>query len=443
MLNASSRGGVTAYAGTLLATALPIVLQTLLFSSRAFVDVFLLGQTDTDSVAAIGLAGRLMMVVIVLLASLAIGGGYVSSQCAGDRGKLATSTTLTLIVTLLAALLATAVVAAAHGPLLGLATQDEGIRALAWRYLAIMCLTFPLMGFSAVAGSFLRILGAARHVLVASLVGLAVNVLTTLWFTLGLGAGITGAAWGSVLGILAELGLLVWRLVPVRQGFLTTRNITVARLGIVTTQSLLTGMGSLSWALGAFVFYALLGQAGGDVLYILAILSPLESVLLAFSLGLSTASGIELAKCIPTHARQDIHTRAHLSLALSLGVALILVAIVLLVHCYRPGLFFDVSRSVDFNRFLALMLLAVLLKSLSIQLISGVLRCGGDARFCFALDFFTQWSLILPVASLMVWLQLPPLWIYASVLVEEAVKVGLAWTRFRSDRWRRDLTAGG
>lgn len=437
----SRPAALSPYTRQLLTSALPVALQTLLMSSKAFVDVLLLGLVDADSVAAAGLAGRLILVVIVLLASLAAGGSYVSAQCAHTPEKLATTTTLTLGVTLAAALAALGLVGAGAPTLLGLSTHNEVLLSLAQRYLAIMNLTFPLIAVGAVMSGFLRIRLQARAVLLFSLVGVLVNVLATLVFIVLCGGGIAGAAWGAVLGTVTEVCLLTWRILPDRYRFWSLQHITPQRLGLILSQSLLTGLGSLTWALGAFVFYALLGRTGSDVLVILAILTPLEGLMLSFALGLSTASGIELGKCIPTEPHANIHAKAHLSLTLSLGVTLTLAALVALTHWQFPALLAGMVSSRSFDRFLLLMLLIVVLKSISIQLVNGIIRCGGDVRFCLLLDSCTQWGLILPSTWLLVTCGISGEGVYTVVLVEESIKIAIAAWRFKSDRWRRNLAA--
>lgn len=429
------------YTAVLLSTALPVILQTLLVSSKSVIDVLLLGFIDADSVAAAGLASRILLIIILLISSIAAGGGYIIAQCTYSHHKLAATTTLTIFVTVIAAAFAMMMVGASSKMLLELSTHDENLLALALHYLTIITLSFPMIAISSVISVFLRIFGHARKVFLVYVLGLITNVLTTLIFIVIHNWGISGAAWGAVSGTLVELVMLAWCVVPYKHCFWSCQKIRWSQLQIILSQSMFNGIGSLTWALGAFAFYALLGRSDSEMLYILAILAPLEGLLLSFAIGLSTASGIELGKLIPTSSRIDIHVKAYLSLALSLGITLILILIVGIVYLQFPSIFSEVTSNENFEDFLMLMLLAALLKSITIQLINGVIRCGGDVRFCWILDAGIQWGVVLPSAWLLMTLEVPEKIIYTVIIAEETVKILIAGWRFRSDRWRRDLAA--
>lgn len=429
------------YTAVLLSTAFPVVLQTLLVSSKSVIDVLLLGFIDADCVAAAGLASRILLIIILLLSSIAAGGGYVIAQCTNSHNKLTATTTITIFVTVIAAVFAMMMVVAGSKTLLELSTHDEHLLALALHYLTIITLTFPMIAISSVISIFLRIFGHARTVFKVYALGLIMNILTTLIYIIIFNGGIGGAAWGAVSGSLVELVMLAWYVAPYKHIFWPCKKIRLSQVRIILSQSMFNGLSSLTWALGAFAFYALLGRSDSQMLYILAILAPLEGFLLSFAIGLSTASAIELGKLIPTSSRADIHAKAYLSVALSIGITLILILIVEIVYLQLPSIFYEVTSLKDFDDFLMLMFIAVFLKSITIQLINGVIRCGGDVRFCCILDAGIQWGVALPSTLLLVTFGIPAKIIYTVIIAEEMVKLIIAVWRFRTDRWRRDLAA--
>lgn len=64
----------------LIAIALPITLQSIMFSSRGLVDVLMLGQLGEADIAAVGVASRAMFVTTIMLVGVTTGGALLTAQ---------------------------------------------------------------------------------------------------------------------------------------------------------------------------------------------------------------------------------------------------------------------------------------------------------------------------------------------------------------------------
>ena len=73
----------------------------------------------------------------------------------------------------------------------------------------------------------------------------------------------------------------------------------------------------------------------------------------------------------------------------------------------------------------------------------GVLRGGGDTRFCMWLDIAASWLIILPVAYITALvLHWPVYFVILSAYVSgEVVKLIIGLRRFRSKKWIHDITS--
>ncbi|WP_232313027.1 MATE family efflux transporter [Enterovibrio coralii] len=72
---------------SLLALALPVALQTAIFSSKSTVDTLMLGTLSELDIAAIGLAAKAQMIISFFIIGLSIGGGQIAAQCFGIQSK--------------------------------------------------------------------------------------------------------------------------------------------------------------------------------------------------------------------------------------------------------------------------------------------------------------------------------------------------------------------
>lgn len=430
----------TSYNKVLLKKSIPIVMQTLLFCSKGFIDIILLGFVSENSVAAAGLAERIIMIVMIVLSCLSSGGGYIASQCYLNKDKFSSVITLTLLITLTFSIFFMALSFVFHDEALIILSVDKDILQLSGKYLYIVSLSYPLMALSLVMSVWLRIYNQEQKVLLIFLVGLVINIIISLGLILLLGFNIAGAAWGTVAGVFVEFSLLSLCVLSKREKVISIKGITLARLKSIVLHSVSSGVGGLIWVLGYFLFYVLVGKTGNNVLYILAILTPIESLLLSFALGVTTASGIELGKRIPAYQKSHINYFVYQTLKLTLYVTLLLVMIALPILWLTYDLYFITIK--QFPHFILMLLLVVILKSLSILLINGVLRSGGDIRFCLLLDGGVQWGVMLPCAYIMVSLKYPGEYVYSIILLEESMKIIICFWRLKSDRWRRNLVAG-
>jgi Na+-driven multidrug efflux pump len=83
---------------------------------------------------------------------------------------------------------------------------------------------------------------------------------------------------------------------------------------------------------------------------------------------------------------------------------------------------------------------SIWLKVFNFMLFIGALRAGGDTRYAMFTELFSIWCIGVPSALIGGFvLHLPVYWVYAMVLLEEAVKAIIVLRRFLSRKWIHDL----
>ena len=82
----------------------------------------------------------------------------------------------------------------------------------------------------------------------------------------------------------------------------------------------------------------------------------------------------------------------------------------------------------------------VILRSIPMMAIVGVLRAGGDVKFCLYQDLVAQWLISIPLAAFAaIKLGLEPQWVYLFFLTEEVVKWIGSLMRMASKKWMKNL----
>jgi Na+-driven multidrug efflux pump len=82
------------------ATAVPVMLQSLMSSSRTIVDTLFVSHLGTDEIAAVGYSTRVIFIVIMAMLGTANGGAVIVAQFwgSGSVQKARQATTLTVVI---------------------------------------------------------------------------------------------------------------------------------------------------------------------------------------------------------------------------------------------------------------------------------------------------------------------------------------------------------
>lgn len=178
------------------------------------VDSALVGHLGAVPLAGLAVAGAILQTAVGLMIFLAYSTTPIVARRrgAGDlRGAVQAGIDGLWLALGIGAIVG-AVLYATSAPLVaafGVAT-DTAEQALA--YLTISCFGIPAMLVVFAASGLLRGLQDTRTPLAVAVVGFAVNALLNWWFIYGLGFGIAGSAWGTVI---AQWGMVAVYLVVI------------------------------------------------------------------------------------------------------------------------------------------------------------------------------------------------------------------------------------
>ncbi len=180
------------------------------------VDSAVVGRLGVEPLAGLGVASAVLLTAANVFVFLAYGTTSVVARQlgAGSRaGAVAAGIDGTWLAVGLGAL-TTAVVAGAARPLAGLFGASAAVAEQATTYLRISAFGLPAMLVVLATTGVLRGLQDTRTPLVAALGGFGANAVLSIWFVHGLGWGIAGSAWGTVIaqnGMAAALVVVLVR----------------------------------------------------------------------------------------------------------------------------------------------------------------------------------------------------------------------------------------
>ncbi len=437
----------------LIAIALPITLQSIMFSSRSLVDVLMLGQLGEAEIAAVGVAARATFVTTIMLVGVTTGGALLTAQYwgASDRKGVRESTALTWLVCMVFAAITALLFILFPTQVMGLATNDPEVIQLGAEYLVITSVSMFAVACVASMAVGLRAMHKPGLSTFFSGIGILSNIFLNWVFIFGkLGVpamGIKGAAIATVLSgaievatlfgyLYAKKHLLAFSLLDIRNVLEWTRVIKFLKLSLPTTFNF------LAWAGGLFAYHAIMGQSGVQGLAALSVMSPVESIALALLIGMSNAAAVLVGNQIGAKKYDEVYYQAIGVTILSVLVGVVVAVVLYLVQ----GLVLDAFSALTAEtralseKFMLVLSVGIILRSVPMMTIVGVLRAGGDVKFCLYQDLVAQWLVGIPLAAFAaIGLGWKPEWIYVLFLTEEVIKWFASLYRMKTRKWIRNL----
>jgi putative MATE family efflux protein len=174
-------------------------------------DSAIVGHLGTSALAGLGVASAVLLTAVNVFVFLAYGTTAVVARRlgAGDQRAALSSGVDGLWLSLVLGVLAAAVVALWAAPLVAAFGAPPEASAEAVTYLRVSTLGIPPMLLVLAATGVLRGLQDTRTPLLVAVAGFSTNAVLSLWLVHGVGLGIAGAAWGTVIAQTAMALVLV------------------------------------------------------------------------------------------------------------------------------------------------------------------------------------------------------------------------------------------
>lgn len=428
--------------------AIPVAVQSMLISVLGMADVLMVSHLGSAAVAAVGLSAKLNFVLILVMAAIGTGCSILVAQYfgAGRHDRVQQTLTLSLVWGMAFMLPFTLLLGLFAEVFIRLGSSDPAVVTAGTAYLTWMALTLMTTQGIIVYESALRAVGKATWPLKYAAVAIGLNILLNYWFInggLGIPAmGVTGAAIASVLARLLQVAWMAWdvqRLTTLR----VSRRSLIALKQPGLRQRFFTLCWPLVlnftlWSMGSLGYHLIAGRLGTTPLAVMSLLAPIEGLYHALFFGLVNACGIMIGQRLGRGQFSEARWLANRFLLMAPIGSFVMGLILLLASPWLLAVMVpsDPITLQQTQWAMVAMCLGFWIKVFNMTAIQGILRAGGDSRFCLGMDMVALWLIGLPLTwiAAFVW-QLPFTWVYALVLSEELIKaLGVYW-RVRKGYW--------
>lgn len=435
------------------AIALPMSLQMLMFTSVVLVDAVMLGQLGERELGAAGLSDRAVFLFLLIQFGASNAGQVLAAQYWGaqDAKGLRRVIALTMVVTTLVGAFSMLLFFSASRWIIGLSSRDPEVIVLGGRYLSIVGVSMLGAGILLPLDSALRTVGRAsvptRFGVVETLLNIGLNY-CLIFGNLGFPAlGMEGAAWGTLIARSVRLLLMIGHVrlfepdvaCGVRDFLDSLNRAQLVRFGKLAAPLVLN---HFLWAGGVFTLQLIFARLGVAALAVSTVLSTLQRFVTAVTIAVAVATSILVGRAIGANQPDIAVGTAFRSVRVAIGLGLVLAVGLLLLREPLLGLFGGLEGSTLTLARAAFLVLGVevVLRSITVVVIVGGLKAGGDVAFCLGLDFFCAWIVAIPLAALAAfhW-RLGFIAVYVLAQSEESSKLVMGLWRLWQGRWMKKL----
>ena len=430
--------------------AIPMLLGNVAQQLYNTVDSIIVGRFVGDNaLAAVGSAGPILNLMIVLFIGISVGASIMVSQFFGaqKREDLAKAVGACITVTGAASVLIMIVGPLIAGPLLRLLNTPESIIGWCEEYLTIIFLGVLGGGYYNILSGVMRGLGDSASALRFLLVSTVVNTVLDYVFVAKFGMGVPGVAWATVIAQLVSAILALYKVMRLKDVFeLKLHHLLPGRryFGTLIRLGLPSGVTQAIFSMSMIVVQSLTNSFGEMFIAANVIVMRIDGFVMMPAFSLGTAMTTFAGQNIGAGLMDRVVKGARNGTLAAMGISAVITALILLFGRGLMGVFTTTQELIDLS-FRMMKILAPGYIAMEVtQCLSGIMRGAGDTVTPMWISIFNTILVRVPLAYGLVALSKTPelpqgncAMMYVSLLITWIIGAALTYILYRTGRWKR------
>lgn len=374
------------------------------------VDSVVVGKYVGDNaLAAVGSAGPILNLLIVLFVGISMGASIMVSQYFGARDREALSYTIgnSIILTIFASIIVMVVGAIAARPLLVLLGTPDSILDWCVSYLHIMFIGGAGMAFYNILSGVLRGLGDSISALIYLVVASVLNIILDVLFVANFHLGVAGVAYATAISQTISALLCARKLYTMKHLFDMKREYirwdkhyagNIIRLGIPS------GVTQAIMSMSMIVVQSLTNSFGEQFIAANVIVMRVDGFAMLPNFSFGTALTTYAGQNVGAHRMDRVSQGAKQGTCMALGVSAVITGAILLFGKQLMGIFTNTPELVELSMQMMRILAVGYIAMAILQTLSGVMRGAGDTMTPMWISIVQTVGLRMPLAYLLCYL---------------------------------------
>ena len=430
--------------------SIPMLLGNIAQQLYNTVDSIIVGRFVGDNaLAAVGSAGPILNLMIVLFIGISTGASIMVSQYFGAQRKedLAKAVGSCITLTGVASLLIMIVGPLVAGPLLRLLNTPESIIGWCQSYLTIIFLGIAGGGYYNIMSGVMRGLGDSGSALNYLLVATVANIVLDYVFVAKFGLGVAGVAWATVIAQFLSAILSVIKIMNMKSMFELKRQHlfpgssyfrTLIRLGLPS------GVTQAIFSMSMIVVQSLTNSFGELFIAANVIVMRIDGFVMMPAFSLGTAMTTFAGQNIGAGFMDRVEKGARNGTLTAMGISAVITALILLFGKGLMGVFTTTPELIDLS-FRMMKILAPGYIAMEVtQCLSGIMRGAGDTVTPMWISIVNTILIRVPLAYGLVALSRTPelpqgncAMMFVSLLITWIIGAFLTFILYRTGRWKK------
>lgn len=384
--------------------AVPMLVGNIAQQLYNTVDSVVVGNYVGDNaLAAVGSAGPILNLLIVLFVGISVGAGIMVSQYFGakEREKLSMTIGNCITLTAIASLFVMIAASLVARPLLELLDTPESIIDWCHSYLLILFIGSAGLAYYNILGGVLRGLGDSMSALVYLLVSTVINIILDLLFVAKLGMGVNGVALATVIAQFISALLCLLRLMKMKEYFdmhSSYLKIKKKYSGMIIRLGLPSGITQAILSMAMIVVQSLTNSFGEMFIAANVIVMRVDGFAMMPNFSFGTAMTTYAGQNVGARQDERVETGAKQGTLIAVVTSAVITGLILLFGKFLMGIFTKTPELVDLSRDMMGILAVGYIAMAVTQSLSGVMRGAGDTMTPMWISIATTIFIRVPIA---------------------------------------------
>lgn len=436
----------------ILSIALPIALQNLITFAVSMIDTMMLGSLGEVQLSAASIGNNLFFILTILIFGLAGGSNILISQYWGKGDVKAIHKILSIMYRACIIITSIFIAIAIFLPekFMKIYTSDALVIEQGASYLRIVAIGYIFYAITNCTIMMLRSVKTVKISLFVYTISLIVNGFFNYILIFGkFGApvlGVRGAAIATVIARITEFTIVLFFMIKVEDK-IRLRVKHLIKVDKLMLKDFLSNVipvlfNEFLWSTGSTIISIIIGRLGTETVAANSISNVVFQFVTVFIFGLSNATAVIIGNTIGEGKNDKAKEYSRTIGLLSIVMGLLSALVILFIKPYVVD-FYNVSNVTKdiAMRIMDVMSIIIVFQSLGVNLMMGVLRGGGDAKFVLINDIIFMWIVAIPCGFIAAYvLKLPIAIIFFIVKSDEIIKSVVAVVRVLSGKWVRNVT---
>ena len=437
---------------TMFTVAIPIVIQNLIGNSLTIVDTVMISSLGEASVAAVGIAGRLQFLFVLITFGFYSGAGIFMAQYFGSRNfeRMRVTMALQLVLGIMSSAVFMTVALVFPRWYMSIFSKDPQVIELGIGYLKYLGWGFGMHAISYAYIVSLRSIRDSLYPMYVSAIALVAN--TVLNYGLIFGnfglpqLGVEGAAIATTISRFIEAGFMIYSVYfgsrfVLRAKLEDFRKIEASFLSRYFKIALPVIFNEGLWGLGTVMLSVAYAKLGTQAVAVSQVASTINDLMMVLAFGIASSSSTILGNKLGEGAMDVAVFYSRRIMAMAIVLGFVTSGAILVFRPLIPTFFRLEPESIeDIKRILLVKAAFSPLITFNWTNVIGILRSGGDTFAGLMLEIIPLWFVAVPVSFAgALYFGWPIEIVILAGSMEEVIKMAFGVPRVLKNKWVNNI----